>query len=335
MRENFQGGITQVPGVRVGHVTYSEGEIQTGITAILPHGGNLFREKVVAAAHVVNGFGKSTGLIQINELGTLESPILLTNTLSVGRVSDGLVDYILGENPEIGVTTGTVNPVVLECNDGRLNEIRRRFFTAEDVAEAIAGAREEFQEGAVGAGRGMVCYGLKGGIGSASRQVVTELGTYTLGALVLSNFGQTEQLTIHGEAVGRELAPHVGRAHQREQGSIIVVLATDLPLSHRQLQRLARRAQSGIARTGGITAHGSGEVVLAFSTAQKIPHEGAAELSFHSFSEQTADGCFAAVIEGVEEAILRSLYWAETVTGVRGNKFLSLREALKGAKEEL
>ena len=191
--------ITDVPGVKVGHVTLKEGDVHTGVTAVLPHGGNCFRDKVMAGVSVINGFGKSVGLIQIQELGTIETPILLTNTLSVGTACEELTRYMLEGNPDIGVTTGTVNCVVTECNDGRLNDIRGLHVRPEHVRQALESASEDFEEGAVGGGTGMVCLGLKGGIGSASRRVEADGRTYTVGALVMSNFGAPGNLIIGGK----------------------------------------------------------------------------------------------------------------------------------------
>lgn len=305
--------ITDVPGVTVGHCTLQQGSIQTGVTAILPHPGNCFQSKCVAAAHVINGFGKSVGLIQVQELGTLETPILLTNTLSVGMVSTALIRYILADNPDIGVTTGTVNPVVLECNDGRLNDIRGLHVEQEHVFRALHGADPAFEEGAVGAGTGMCCYGLKGGIGSSSRRITVGDSGYMLGALVLSNFGALSDLVISGQAVGRDLAGAREKAEDPDKGSVIVVIATDLPLSARQLARVSRRAQNGIARTGTITGSGSGEIVLSFSTANQAPHYPSGHLCSGTYlHEDYMDRVFRAAVESVEESIVSSLVHART-----------------------
>lgn len=320
--------ITDVPGVLVGHKTLSSGPVQTGVTAVLPHGGNLFREKVTAAVHVINGFGKSTGSIQVEELGTLETPILLTNTLSVGDVSSELVKYMLEQNPEIGVDTGTVNPVVMECNDGYLNDIRGLHVTGQDVREALAAASPSFAEGAVGAGRGMSCYQLKGGIGSASRLLEFGGRTYCLGALVLSNFGSLADLIVCGRPVGPRLAADL--AMEEDLGSIISILATDVPLSERQLKRLCRRASVGIARTGGHIGNGSGEVVLGFTTAHRILHEEERDvIDFPVLAEKNINLMFRAAAGAVEEAIISSMLHAETVTGRAGHRRLSLAGLLK------
>lgn len=320
-----QNTICDVPGVLVGHRTLKD--VQTGVTAVLPHGGNLFREKVPAAVHVINGFGKTAGSIQVAELGTLETPVLLTNTLSVGTVSAGLVKHMLRENPEIGVETGTVNPMVLECNDGWLSDIRGMHVTEEDAEAAIRGASFQMEEGAVGAGRGMSCFQLKGGIGSASRVMELDGRAYTLGVLTLTNFGALRDLTLCGDRLGERIAAQEGSGEDR--GSIIVLIATDLPMSARQLGRAARRASVGISRTGGFCGNGSGEVALAFSTAHRIPHGGApAVLPYAILNESCMDQVFRAVGWATEEAIISSMLHAETVTGRAGHTRKSLREFL-------
>ncbi len=320
--------ITDVPGVKVGHCTLQNGSVQTGVTSILPHGGNCFREKCPAAAHVINGFGKSAGLVQVQELGTLETPILLTNTLSVGTAMTALVRRMLAENPDIGVTTGTVNPVVMECNDGHLSDIRGLHIAEEHAFAALDAADADFEEGAVGAGTGMCCYGLKGGIGSASRLVTLDGKTYVLGALVLSNFGALGDLMIAGEPIGREIRAKQAAEQQPDRGSIIAVLATDLPLSHRQLSRIARRAQNGIARTGTITGNGSGEIVLAFSTANRVPHDPESPtLAVEILHEDYMDHAFRAAVEAVEESIVSSLLHAKT-NGETAKKIRALSEYL-------
>lgn len=317
--------ITDVAGVRVGHATISGGGQETGVTVVLPHGGNLFRKKAAAAVHVINGFGKSAGLMQVAELGTIETPILLTNTFGVGAAVDGLVTYMLAQNPEIGDTTGTVNPLVLECNDGVINNIRNRAVTEAHVLEAIAAAGADFAEGAVGGGRGMRCYGLKGGIGSASRLIRVGGETYTVGALLMTNFGSAGDLRICGEAVGAAIQD----AASREQGSVIILLATDLPLSVHQMERAARRAQNGLARTGAITANGSGEIAVMFTTANQIPHwaETLVE-TFRRVHEDALDQVFRAVTECVEESVVSSLLHAVPMEDRLGRRVHALREYL-------
>jgi D-aminopeptidase len=279
--------ITDVAGIRVGHATLVAGEgplrpgqgpVRTGVTVVLPHGGNLFRQKVRGAVHTINGFGKVCGFEEVRELGVIEAPIALTSTLNVGRVADALVTYALHQSPEIGIRTHSVNVVVGECNDGFLNDIQGRHVRAEDVQQALEAAAEgPVAEGAVGAGTGTSCFGWKGDIGTASRIVPAAAGGYTVGALVQSNFGRPQDLTIRGVPVGQRLVPPGDRIPPpREQGSIMMVLATDAPLDARQLGRLCRRAGVGLARTGSHHAHGSGDFVIAFSTAQRLDHQPAA-----------------------------------------------------------
>ena len=315
--------ITDVPGVKVGHVTLKEGDIHTGVTAVLPHGGNCFQDKVMAGVSVINGFGKSVGLIQIQELGTIETPILLTNTLSVGTACEALTRYMLEGNPDIGVTTGTVNCVVTECNDGRLNDIRGLHVRPEHVRQALANAGEDFEEGAVGGGTGMVCLGLKGGIGSASRRVEADGQTYTVGALVMSNFGAPGNLIIGGKHYDTNL----GREERKDEGSIIMLLATDIPLNERQLSRLAKRSMVALGRVGSYCGNGSGDIAIAFTTANRLPHYSEKNiLETRMFYDENIDRVFVAGVEAVEEAIISSLYHAETTTGIRGNCYLGLRD---------
>lgn len=324
MKKGEKNLITDVKGVTVGHVTLCDGDIQTGVTAIIPHGGDVFHDKCPAASHVINGFGKSTGLMQVNELGSLETPIILTNTLSVGTAFDACVRYMTGLYPGIGWKEGTVNPVILECNDGFLNDIRALNVKTEHVFSAISSASDTFEQGAVGAGRGMTCYGLKGGIGSASRVFEIAGREYTLGTLVMTNFGSTADLMICGDPVGARLTGECEDA----KGSCIMVIATDAPLSARQLQRACRRAQSGLARTGGITENGSGEVTFAFSTANRM---AAAEPVWNMtvLNDGKLSPVFRAVIECVEESIINSMLYAETVKGLEGHIRRSLKELLK------
>lgn len=319
--------ITDVPGVRVGHVTLIQGEgalmpgrgpVRTGVTSILPHPGNVFKEKVPAAIHVINGFGKATGIAQIQELGVLETPIILTNTLSVGCAWDALCEYMLEHNPEIGVTTGTVNPVVLECNDGYLNDIRGRHVRREHVLAAIQNAHTgPCEEGNVGAGTGMSCMGFKGGIGTSSRRICPDAEGYTVGVLVLANFGRLEDLTISGVPVGLELQKNRAEQHQPPPGSIVMVLATDAPLSDRQLLRVAKRCQAGLARTGSKFANGSGDFVIAFSTQGIVRHGAAIRASENTLNDDSGvfGELFQAAADATEEAILNALFKAETMVG--------------------
>lgn len=315
--------ITDVEGVMVGHVTLDEPlEEQerscTGVTAILPHSRNLFKEKVTAASYVINGFGKTTGLVQVNELGVIESPIMLTNTFGVPAVTQGTLQYMLDHNPEIGDTTGTINIVVGECNDSYLNSIRKFPVRPKHAIEAINKASNQLcVEGAVGAGKGMVCFGYKGGIGSSSRIIkVNELNQeYTVGCLTLTNFGRKEELNASYSFLNNRENKAL---NETSDGSIIIVLATDAPLSDRQLMRIAKRCGIGLGRTGSHYSHGSGDIVIAFSTAHRISHfseeflENRTQIrEDHPFMNQL----FTAAAEVTEEAILNSLSQAETTVG--------------------
>ena len=322
--------ITDVEGVKVGHVTLDNKDMKTGVTAILPHGGNIFKEKLVAASHVINGFGKSTGIIQIDELGTIETPIILTNTLSVGTAYDALVRYMLEKNEDIGDTTGTVNPVICECNDGVINDIRGLHVKKEDVYEALENCGIEFQEGNVGAGTGMRCYGLKGGIGSSSRLVELDNNKYTIGILVLSNFGSLEDFILNGDYIGPRLIKKIETYSPIEdKGSIIVILATDLPLSSRQLQRVIKRVEPGIAKTGSYTSNGSGEVVIGFSTANKIKHDEEDHVvKINIINENKINNIFKATVEATEEAILNSLVCSNSTLNRKGETVYSLKDLL-------
>lgn len=323
--------ITDVKGVLVGHTTLDNKEVQTGVTAILPHRGDLFHEKLICASYVINGFGKSCGLVQLDELGTLESPIVLTNTLSVGTALCATTKYMLSKHEDIGGRAGTVNCVIGECNDGYLNDIRGMNVKEEDVLSAIETSSSSFEEGSVGAGRGMVCMGLKGGIGSSSRCILIDKHTYTMGVLVLNNFGEAGHLLIHGRKVGEETLEALERKknayREADKGSIMIILATDLPLMHNQLQRLAKRTVHGLARTGSYSGHGSGDIAIAFSTANRIIHENEESLqTITALSDSKLDPVFSAVVECTEEAILSSLFHAQTVTGHREHRIFALSE---------
>lgn len=318
--------ITDVPGVLVGQTTIQTNHLQTGVTAIIPASGNLFRQKLVASCHVINGFGKSTGLVQIKELGTLETPLILTNTFAVGTAYTSLVKYMLQANPEIGTTTGTVNPVVLECNDGHINAIRALGIKEADVQAALEQAGPDFLEGNVGGGTGMRCYNLKGGIGSTSRQIMIDRKPFMLGVLVMANFGFLEDLTIYGQPIGQQLVQH---RNLPENGSIITVIATDIPFNERQLQRLAKHSSVGITRSGSFAGNGSGEITLAFSTANRVDHFAQQELSVKTAINDTQmDRYFRVIVDTVNEAILSALVHAQTVVDRQGNPCWSLRDAL-------
>jgi D-aminopeptidase len=310
--------ITDVAGVLVGQVTLVEGKsVRTGATAILPHGGNLFQDKVPAGIYVENGFGKSAGLSQIAELGEIETPIVLTNTLAVARGMDAILDWTLAQPGNESVRS--VNAVVGETNDGELNDIRGRAITPADILKAITGAKGgPVDEGAVGAGTGTVAFGWKGGIGTSSRKLPASLGGYTVGVLVQSNFGGV--LTIDGQRIGERLGQYYlkGAADGASaNGSIMVVVATDAPLSDRNLTRLAKRAMVGVARTGSSFTNGSGDYVISFSTAQSVRRTEARRTTVTSYPEISNDNIsplFQAVAEATEEAVYNSLFMAKTTT---------------------
>lgn len=317
--------ITDVPGVKVGHKTLVEGgDIRTGVTAILPYDGNIFMQKVPAAIYIANGFGKLTGYSQVEELGEIETPIVLTNTLSVPTAADALIDHVLSidDNKK---HVRSINPIVGETNDGSLNDIQGRHVTKEDVIEAINNATSgEVEQGAVGAGTGTICFGYKGGIGTSSRVLPKEKGGYTIGILVQTNYGGN--LAIAGIPVGKELE------NQKEwntgDGSCMVIVATDAPLTARNLKRLAKRATFGIAKTGGNCSNGSGEYVIAFSTAEesRIPYRspGNTFLDSKELRNDRMTPLFEAVGEATEEALVNSLFTAETMIGRNGLKIESI-----------
>ncbi|MFC0409797.1 DmpA family aminopeptidase [Roseomonas elaeocarpi] len=320
-----RNAITDVPGLRVGHRTLVHGDdIRTGVTAIIPHTGRMFREKLPAGVAVINGFGKSVGLVQVEELGEIETPILLTNTFGVAACTEALIRHAVAEEPRIGRRTSTVNALVMECNDGHLNDIQALAVTPEDAVAAIAAAGEDFASGAVGAGTGMSSFGLKGGVGTASRRVALDGQDFHLGALVLANFGRAGDLRLPD---GRRIDPR--EPVETEKGSVIVVLATDVPLDARQLRRVATRGGAGIAWTGSFWGHGSGDIMLAFSTADRIPHApDAAILPRRALAEGKIDALFHAAAEATQEAVLDALAAAEPVTGFRGHSRRALREFL-------
>jgi D-aminopeptidase len=314
--------ITDVTDVLVGQVSLVRGDsVRTGVTAILPHGGNLFQEKVPAAVFVGNGFGKLVGTTQVMELGQIETPILLTNTLSVWDVADGIVDFMLNLPGNAGVRS--VNPIVGETNDGELNDIRGRHVTRLDALEAIRTARTgAVAEGSVGAGVGTVCFGWKGGIGTSSRVLSPSAGGFTVGVLVQSNFGGVFEMA--GVPLGKELGRN--GMHERSQkpgdGSCMIVIATDAPLNSQQLQRLAKRAPLALGRTGSSMSNGSGDYVIAFSSSREVrirPTDQRTQPSVR-FREDALSPLFQAVVEATEEAISNSLLRATTVRGYRGTE---------------
>jgi D-aminopeptidase len=320
--------ITDVSGVKVGHVTLIEGDdTRTGVTAILPHDGNIFQEKVPAGIVVGNGFGKLIGSTQVDELGEIETPIVLTNTLCDPRAAEALIDWTLEQKGNEDLRS--VNPVVGETNDGILNNIRKMAVTKKHVIDAIDKASSgPVAEGCVGAGTGTVCFGWKGGIGTSSRVLPEKLGGYTVGALVQTNFGGV--LQMDGIPVGKKLGQYYLKEHLEEQsadGSVMIVLATDAPFSDRNLKRLAKRGLAGLARTGASLSNGSGDYVIAFSTAEQVRRTPDRRRNVWAYPEVPNDlmsPLFQAAIEATEEAIYNSLCMAETMMGYRGVKVAAL-----------
>ena len=371
-----RGTIADVDGVTVGHCTLDEGAVQTGVTVIRPHPGDPFLAKVPAAASVINGFGKSIGLVQVEELGVLETPIALTNTFGIAVVAQAQIRAAIHANPQIGREWSTVNPLVFECNDGYLNDIQALAVSERHYNDACEAACVDVASGSVGAGRGMSCFDLKGGIGNASRVVDVAGQRYTVGALVLANFGRLPMLTIDGTPLGRELAERAAKAvaagaatlatsatsasveisrrsaassvsatsvtsavsaspaasatsattPKPEQGSIIMIVATDAPLDARQLKRLSLRAAAGLARTGSVYGHGSGDIALAFSTAYTVPHESDFVALPPVLADARLDPLFRACADGVEQAIVDALWSATSVMGRDGHRRLSLHD---------
>lgn len=318
--------ITDVADISVGHHTIFADGLATGVTAILPHPADPFRLKPRAAVDVINGFGKSAGLMQVAELGTLETPILLTNTFGVAACTQALIDRAIAANPAIGRATSTVNPVVFECNDGRINDIQTMAVTPQHAVAAIDTARPgRFEQGSVGAGVGMVAFGFKAGIGTASRLITIDGEAFVLGALVLANFGAAGQLLLPD---GRRPLP--GSAPEAEKGSVIVVLATDLPLGDRQLQRVARRAGAGLARLGAFWGHGSGDVALCFTTAEPVEHVPASAFAtLRRLDDARIDLAFQAAAEATQEAVLNAMCAAPSTPGREGRIYPALADWLK------
>lgn len=317
--------ITDVAGVKVGQVTLVEGKnIRTGVTAIIPKDGNLFQQKIPAAIYIGNGFGKLTGYSQVEELGTLETPIILTNTLSVPTAADALIDWTLNQKGNENVRS--VNPVVGETNDSFLNDIRGRHVKKENVLEALKKAQTgKVEEGNVGAGTGTVCFNWKGGIGTSSRKLPEKLGGYTVGVLTQTNFGGV--LKVNGVPVGEELGKYAFKESldKSSDGSCMMIIATDAPLDARNLKRLAKRAIMGLAETGGIASNGSGDYVIAFSTAYQIPHETTqGTSSVILLHNDFVSPLFMATIEATNEAIINSLFMAKTTEGFQDHKMEEL-----------
>ena len=318
--------ISDVPGVLVGHATLDDQRHKTGVTVVIPGADDPFFHKPVAAAFVLNGFGKTLGLMQVQELGVIETPIAITNTLNVGRIHDAMVGYMIETCQKADYRLTSVNPIVCECNDAGLNDIQDRALGAEHLRAAIADARADFAEGDVGCGKGTVCHSLKGGVGSASRQVELDGRTYMLGVLVQSNHGSLKDLRIDGKPAGRFIDAALN-ASAPDKGSIISIMATDIPLSSRQLERVLKRASVGLARLGSFIGHGSGEVMLGFTTANRMPHDSETQLlPFRALAESKIDLLFRAMAEAEEEAVLNSMLAAQTVTGFDGTTKRSLSE---------
>jgi D-aminopeptidase len=344
-----RNSIADVEGVTVGHCTVDDPRrgVHTGVTVVVPAGGSLFREKLAAAVSVFNGFGKSAGLMQIEEKGTLETALVLTGVSSVGVLYDALFRREMERDAEICRAEGSVNPVICECNDSFLNDARAAELTREHLDAAFSSASSDFEEGSLGAGRGMSCFQLKGGIGSASRVVDSRVAdsrvadscieNFTVGVLVLANFGELPCLTVAGRHAGPRVEALLAQPPERtaERGSVIVVVGTDAPLDSHQLKRLARRSFLGIGRTGSFAGDGSGDIALAFSTACRIPHaspEGGCVFR-RTLHEDHINPLFKGTAEAAEEAVLNALVAAEPLKGRDGNQRRSLREFLPALRE--
>lgn len=318
--------ITDVKGIKVGHYTIDTDENKTGVTVIIPTDENIYKNKLIAGVYILNGFAKPIGITQIEELGTLETVIALTNTLNVGLVHDAVVDYMIEQCKKDNLDVTTINPLVLECNDSYLNNIQKRVVKREHVFNAIKEAKIDFKEGDIGAGKGMSCHQLKGGIGSASRILNIDDKVYTIGVLVLTNHGLLKDLTINGVNIGKRISQELNVETQQDKGSIISIIATDIPLSSRQLKRVCKRASVGLARLGSFIGNGSGEIMVGFSTANIVKHQCEENIvKLQVINEDKLDIVFRAVAECEEEAVLNSMITAEKVTGYNGK----IRETLK------
>ena len=332
MRHGIRNAISDVEGVRVGHCTVDDPlrGVHSGVTVVIPASGSLFRNKVAAGSSVFNGFGKSVGFLQIEEKGTLETPVVLTGVSSVGAMFEALFRYEMDRDAEICRTDGSVNPLICECNDSFLNDARACRLGAAHLETAIFGAVPDFEEGAVGAGRGMSCFQLKGGIGSASRVFEVAGRPFTVGVLVNANFGELPCLTVGGEIIGPRVQQLLNAEKAEERGSIILVVATDAPLDARQLKRLCKRAFIGVGRTGSFVGDGSGDIALAFSTACRFPHtspEGGCVVR-QTVHDDHINPFFKATAEASEEAVLNALVSADPVIGRDGSERRSLNEFL-------
>ena len=329
LNEGIKGklnNICDVPGVKVGHCTIDKDDTHTGVSVIIPCDDNIFERKMPVAAVVFNGFGKTQGTIQIEELGTLETPIAMTNTLNVGKVHDAMVEYMTERCKEDNVEMFSINPIITECNDCSINNIHKRAVEKDHFYKAVESAVEDFQMGDIGAGRGMICHGMKGGIGSASR--ILEIGgkEFTLGVLVLTNHGRMENLTIGKDYIGREIAKKI-EGNEVDKGSCIIIMATDLPLDSRQIRRIISRASVGLARLGSFIGNGSGEVAIGFTTAnRRIWNKESVFESTVTLNESLMDIPFEAMADCTEEAILRSMLNSEATPALEGKTIHSLKE---------
>lgn len=325
--------ISDIKGVKVGHFTIKDDNHNTGVTIVIPSDDNAYLKKFPAAFYSANGFGKMCGSIQVDELGTIETPIALTNTLNVGIVSDAIVSYMIEVCRKDGYELKTVNPIVGECNDHVLNDITSRVVSESEVFSAIESASEDFEEGSVGAGTGTSCFGLKGGIGTASRIVLLDDKKYTVGILCQTNFGKIKDLTVCGKKIDSDVANSIDDSSP-DKGSCIVIMATDLPLSDRQIKRVLKRCSVGLVRTGSYLGNGSGEIYIGFSVSNRVQNECSDKKIYNVdvLNESYIDDVFRAAAEATEEAILNSLISAETVTNKYGVTRHSLKEFIKDLK---
>lgn len=319
--------ICDVPGVLVGHASLHEGSACTGVTAVLPHDGDLYRRPVPAAARVLNGFGKSLGLMQVAELGEIETPILLTNTFGVPACATALITNAIAANSKIGRALPTVNPLVLECNDGTVNDIQALHVNEDLARESLNNTTSTVEQGTIGAGSGMKTFGFAGGVGSASRTVKLKgNNSFTLGALVLSNFGRPQDIRVFGELVPQT---HAMAREEEDKGSIIIVLATDAPLDSRQLHRLSLRPAAALGRLGSHIAHQSGDITVAFSTANVFPRDTADMHPVMRLCESRMNSFFQAAVEATEEAILNAIWHATPHRAYDGSRLPCFRTSLE------
>lgn len=328
-RRGYNNDITDIKEVLVGHKTINDEKNKTGVTVIIPCEGNIYVRKPIAAAYSLNGYGKTIGTLQIDELGVLETPIALTNTLNVGKVADALIDYTLMQGEKDGINIKSINPVVGETNDSRINTIANRVVSNADVLEAISSAKKKVEQGEIGAGTGTVCFGLKGGIGSSSRIINFADKEYTIGVLVQSNYGKLHNLVLDGRKIGKSIERVISDSEAEDKGSIMIIIGTDIPLTSRQLKRIIKRAAVGMVRCGSYMGHGSGDIFIGFSNGNCIGEQNDNDfISIKAFPENKIDQIFELVAEATEEAILNSMVEAKAVEGIEGEIFHSLSEFL-------